>query len=206
MIGIMGSKVETVQNDKDIENIYLKGSNETTKFVDIVEQPYLLIQKCNESYWNNMPEQYLLLDGRLPQAEGEIVIEKKYFVDHPECTIGNKIILQNGMRYINEQEMDFLSIYQDGESFVAMGQSEYTIVGSIDISINSAYHGYAAYGYIDKLNEDDTYIVYLRFRDLRKTFKLMPQILESCEANIDESGNYYVEYNKKFIAFICSFR
>ncbi len=199
MIGIMGSKVETVQNDKDIENIYLKGSNETTKFVDIVEQPYLLIQKCNESYWNNMPEQYLLLDGRLPQAEGEIVIEKKYFVDHPECTIGNKIILQNGMRYINEQEMDFLSIYQDGESFVAMGQSEYTIVGSIDISINSAYHGYAAYGYIDKLNEDDTYIVYLRFRDLRKTFKLMPQILESCEANIDESGNYYVEYNKNLL-------
>ncbi len=199
MIDIMGSKVEIVQSDKDVEQIYLKGAFETAKFSDMVEQPYLFIQKCNEGYWNNMPEQYLLLDGRLPKEEGEIVIEKSYFVDHPECTIGNKIILQNGMRYINEQEMDFMSIYQDGESFVDAGQSEYTIVGSIDISINSAYHGYAAYGYIDELNENDKYIVYLKFRNPRKTFKFMPQMLESCEANIDESGNYYVEYNKNLL-------
>lgn len=199
MIDIMGSKVETVQSDKDIEQIYLKGAYETAQFLDMVEQPYLFIQKCNEAYWNNMPEQYLLLDGRLPQAAGEIVIEKNYFVEHPESTIGNKIILQNGMRYINEQEMDFMSIYQDGESFVETGQSEYTIVGSIDISINSAYRGYAAYGYMNEVSEDDIYIVYLKFKNLRKTFMLMPQILESCDASIDENGNYYVEYNKNLL-------
>lgn len=199
MIDIMGSKVETLQSDKDIERIYLKGANETAKFLDMVEKPYLFIQMCNEGYWNNMPEQYLLLDGRLPQAAGEIVIEKNYFVEHPESTIGNKIILQNGMRYLNEQEMDFMSIYQDGESFVEAGQSEYTIVGSIDISINSAYRGYAAYGYMDEVSQDDTYIVYLKFKNLRKTFILMPQILESCDTSIDENGNYYVEYNKNLL-------
>ena len=199
MLDIMGAKVAAVQNGEEIEQIYLKGAYETGKFLDMVEQPYLFIQKCNEAYWNNMPEQYLLLDGRLPQAEGEIVLEKNYFVEHPECDIGNKIILQNGIRYINEQEMDFLSIYQDGERFIEAGQVEYTIVGSIDISINSAYHGYAAYGYMGEVSEDDKYIVYLKFRNPRKTFKLMPHILETCGAGIDENGNYYVEYNKNLL-------
>ena len=199
MLDIMGAKVAAVQNGEEIEQIYLKGAYETGKFLDMVEQPYLFIQKCNEAYWNNMPEQYLLLDGRLPQAEGEIVLEKNYFVEHPECAIGNKIILQNGIRYINEQEMDFLSIYQDGERFIEAGQVEYTLVGSIDISINSAYHGYAAYGYMGEVSEDDKYIVYLKFRNPRKTFKLMPHILETCGAGIDENGNYYVEYNKNLL-------
>lgn len=196
MINIMGAKAGMLQSDEDIEQIYLKGAFETARFADMDEQPYLFIQKCNEAYWNNMPEQYLLLEGRLPQAESEIVLEKNYFVEHPECHIGDKIMLQNGKRDINGLEVDFMSIYQDGEKFIATGEAEYTIVGSVDTSINSAYHGYAAYGYMEKLSSTEEYVVYLKFKNPRNTFKLMPQILRMCDTKIDENGNYYVEYNK----------
>lgn len=68
--------------------------------------------------------------------------------------------------------MEFLSVWQEGEIFVPEGIKEFVIVGSMDISMYSAYHGYPSYGYLEskELAKTDDCIAYIRFKIHRLFF------------------------------------
>ena len=85
-----------------------------------------------------MPDQYYVLSGRIPEKSGEIIVSSKFLQDNPKYQIGSVIVLQEGKRSIEGNEMEFLSVWQEAEIFVPEGIKEFVIVGSMDISMYSA--------------------------------------------------------------------
>ncbi|MCQ4871868.1 hypothetical protein NE639_26685, partial [Blautia producta] len=66
----------------------VKGNNQTVQLSGNTGLPYLLIQNCDQTYWNTMHEKNLILQGRVPQAPGEIVVGKNFFEQNPTFEIG----------------------------------------------------------------------------------------------------------------------
>lgn len=145
----------------------VKGNNQTVQLSGNTELPYLLIQNCDQAYWNTMHEKNLILQGRVPQAPGEIVVGKNFFEQNPTFEIGDTIELNIGERKIGNDTVDFLSPIQTGEIFVKTDTAQYTIVGKIDMTVSSAYNGYPAYGWLDIENipEAADVVVYLQAKN-----------------------------------------
>lgn len=198
---VNGAEILDAEQNENIDFISVKGNFQTGALSQTGDKKYLFIQNCNRNYWNNMREKCLLLEGRVPENSGEIVIQAAFLREHPEYKVGDTINLPVGNRYIDGKEMQFLSIYQQGEKFEVEETREVTIVGSIDIGVNSAYQGYGAYGYLEEkeMAESDNCVAYIKFKNPQVVFQLMPQFAEQFGVATDELGNYEILYNERLL-------
>jgi len=200
---IDGEKIIEAAQDESIDFISMMGDFQTCLFSETGENNYLFIRNCDENYWKNMPDQYYVLSGRIPEKSGEIIVSSKFLQDNPKYQIGSVIVLQEGKRSIEGNEMEFLSVWQEGEIFVPEGIKEFVIVGSMDISMYSAYHGYPSYGYLEskELAKTDDCIAYIRFKNPQVVFHHMPKIADRMNVETDEMGNYEINYNERLLRY-----
>lgn len=197
LLEVRAGQLDIIENNPNIQNFMVKGDNQTALLPDGMELSYLLIQNCDTEYWNTMREKNLILQGRVPQTAGEIVVGKNFFEQNSSVQIGDTLNLTLGERKIDNMTVDFLSPMLTGESFARTEELEYTIVGEIDMTISTAYNGYPAYGWLDKtlIDRDTGIVVYLQMKQPAKVFDIIPQIAEEIGLQMDEYQNYPYRYN-----------
>ncbi|MBU5427680.1 ABC transporter permease [Tissierella pigra] len=196
MAPVFGEKLKHITENPDVESTMIKGNWYTAELHD-AKRPYLLSRDANKDFWNNMNFKNSVLEGRLPEESGEIVISKLFFTDNPQYKVGDKLILPVGNRMLNNEILSTNAYKQEGETFEALETKTYTIVGKLDISGISLFPGYIAMGYLDTLDilPTDGLTVYMNFKNPRKIYKELPDIAESVGLDKNEYGQYEVRYN-----------
>ncbi|MDE6212952.1 MAG: ABC transporter permease [Lachnospiraceae bacterium] len=134
----------------------------------------------------------MLLRGRIPQAPGEIVVSKDFFLQNPAYGIGDTLAVEVGRRKSSNaadiQQKDAASL---------------TIVGELDVSVSSGYEGYLAYGFMEpeELPPDSEVVVYLQMKQRGKVYTAIPQIAEAVGLPKDEYGDYPCRYHAALLAW-----
>ena len=72
---ISGDKLKYITENPAIKTTMIKGSWITAELQDTKRQ-YLLLRDANKDFWNNMNFKNSVIEGRLPEESGEIVISK----------------------------------------------------------------------------------------------------------------------------------
>ncbi len=166
--------------------------------------PYLLLRDADENYWTYMGEKNLILEGRLPKRPGEIVVSKSFFEQNPHYRLGDTVTLPAGDRVRDGERLDAAKTRQEGETFDETGEATVTLVGSMDITTNTTIPGYYAMGYLDRaaLAGTEDLVVYVKFRDIRDTYRVMPQLADTLGIEKDEYGDYrnHFEYHTMLLA------
>ncbi|WP_229768471.1 hypothetical protein [Tissierella pigra] len=132
MAPVFGEKLKHITENPDVESTMIKGNWYTAELHD-AKRPYLLSRDANKDFWNNMNFKNSVLEGRLPEESGEIVISKLFFTDNPQYKVGDKLILPVGNRMLNNEILSTNAYKQEGETFEALETKTYTIVGKLDI-------------------------------------------------------------------------
>ena len=88
--------------------------------------------------------------------------------------------------------MDETRVRQAGEVFDRTGEVSVTLVGKLDATTNTSIPGYYAMGYLDRssLGGDEELVIYVRLKDVRKTYEIMPQIADAVGVEKNEYGKY----------------
>lgn len=201
LLEVQAGQLPLIQDNIGVSAALVKGNNQTALLPEGGELPYLLVQNCDAGYWESMREKNLILQGRIPRAPGEIVVGKNFLKQNPSYRIGSTLSMDSGRREADGSEIDFLSPEQNGESFIQEGKIRLTIVGEIDMTISSAYHGYPAYGWLEPsdLRADTDIVVYLQMEQPGKVFEAVPQIAQSIGLEMDEFGEYPYRYHTKLL-------
>ncbi|MDO5415594.1 MAG: ABC transporter permease [Lachnospiraceae bacterium] len=197
LLEVHAGQLNPIASGNNVKTIMVKGDNQTVLLPDDAELSYLLVQNCDAEYWNHMREKNLILEGRVPQAPGEIAVGQRFFEQNPSCQIGDTLNLPVGNRQTGNSALKFLSPVQQGESFIQTGTEEFTIVGKIDMSISTAYNGYPAYGCLNPANlpADTDVVVYLQMVHPSKVFDTIPQLAQTIGLQMDEYGDYPYRYH-----------
>lgn len=186
LMDVPADKLAMIRDNGGVDEILVKGDNQTAFLPEGTGLPYLLIQNCDSNYWDAMYEKNMLLRGRIPQAPGEIVVSKDFFLQNPAYGIGDTLAVEVGSRKSSNaadiQKKDTASL---------------TIVGELDVSVSSGYEGYLAYGFMEpeELSPDSEVVVYLQVKQRRKVYTAVPQIAEAVGLPKDEYGDYPCRYH-----------
>ncbi len=165
------------------------------------KRPYLIFRDANAAYWDSMPEKDLILEGRIPQKAGELALSKQYFDDHPETQVGDVWQLPLGRRTVDGRILENTEPFAAGERFEHTQTIPYTIVGKLDVTTPSTTPAYTALGYLveSSIAPDDEITVYLRFRNMRDTYRELPKIAAALGWQTDEYGQYNLRYNASYL-------
>jgi len=196
-----GEKLKFVTGHPNVAAVMIKGTWKAAK-IDDPRRPYLVMRDLTENYWASMREQYLIMEGRIPQSQNELAISKQYFEHHPELEIGDSIRLSTGDRIFNKEKLEPRDLFKEGELFVPKEEQIYTVVGKLDIATNSSTPAYIAYGFMNEssIQPDDQLTVYIRFSNPGAVYKDTIQIAKSVGFIPDEYGNYMVRMNTGLLA------
>ena len=186
LMDVPADRLGMIRDNGGVETMLVKGDNRTALLPEGMVLPYLLIQNCDSGYWDSMYEKSRLLRGRIPQAPGEIVVSKDFFLQNPAYEIGDTLVVEMGSGEESQQK-DVVSL---------------TIVGELDVSVSSGYEGYLAYGFmeLDELSPDSEVVVYLRMERRAKVYTAVPQIAEAIGLPKDEYGDYPCRYHAALLA------
>ena len=192
LMDVPAGRLGMVRDNGCVETMLVKGDNQTAFLPEGTMLPYLLIQNCDSGYWDAMYEKNMLLRGRIPQAPGEIVVSKDFFLQNPAYGIGDTLAVEVGRR----ESSNAADIQQKDASTL-------TIVGELDVSVSSGYEGYLAYGFMepDELSSDSEVVVYLQMEQRRKVYTAVPQIAQAIGLTKDEYGNYPCRYHAALLAW-----
>lgn len=192
LIDVPADRLGIIGDNGGVEAILVKGDNQTAFLPEGTALPYLLIQNCDRGYWNAMYEKNMLLRGHIPQAHGEIVVSKDFFLQNPTYGIGDTLAVEVASRKSNNaadiQQKDLASL---------------TIVGELDVSVSSGYGGYLAYGFMEpeELLPDSEVVVYLQMKQRGKVYTAVPQIAEAVGLPKDEYGDYPCRYHAALLGW-----
>ena len=75
---IPGNKLKYITENPNIKTTMVKGSWITAK-LSKTKRPYLLMRDANSDFWNDMNFKNIIIKGKLPANEGEIVVSKLFF-------------------------------------------------------------------------------------------------------------------------------
>ena len=130
--------------------------------------------------------------GRIPQAPGEVVVSKDFFLQNPAYGIGDTLAVEIGSNVRTHMEENQ---QKDAASL--------TIVGELDVSVSSGYEGYLAYGFMepDELSPDSEVVVYIQMERRAKVYTAVPQIAEAIGLPKDEYGDYPCRYHAALLAW-----
>ena len=193
---IPGENLEYVLENPEVESTMIKGKWVTAQLLD-TKRPYFLMRGADKNFWDDMNFKNSLIEGRLPENEGEIIVSNLFFLENPSYSVGDTLTFPVGNRMLGDKVLQTNDYKQDGEVFKAAGIETYTIVGAIDVSGVSAYPGYIAMDYLDvsHIQPSDELTVYIRLENPRKIYETLPKIAESAGLSKDERGQYGVRYN-----------
>ena len=192
LMDVPADRLGMIRDNGGVETILVKGDNQTAFLPEGTALPYFMIQNCDSGYWDAMYEKNMLLRGRIPQAHGEIVVSKDFFLQNPAYGIGDTLAVEVGRRKSSNaadiQQKDAASL---------------TIVGELDVSVSSGYEGYLAYGFMEpeELSPDSEVVVYLQMKQRGKVYMAVPQIAEAIGLPKDEYGNYPCRYHAALLAW-----
>ena len=194
--------LDLIENYASVEATLIKGPWEVAQLTQSTEKrPYLILRDANTAYWDSMPEGGLITQGRVPQKPGEIALSKQYFDDFPDTQIGDVWTLPVGDRIAGGTALAETAAKAADETFQETGTKTYTIVGELDAVTPSTTPAYTAIGYLDErtLLPDDQITVYLRFSNMRDTYKELPKIAAALGWQTDEYGDYNLRYNATYL-------
>ena len=192
LMDVPADRLGMVRDNAGVKAMFVKGDNQTAFLPEGTALPRLLIQNCDIGYWDAMYEKNMLLRGRIPQAPGEVVVSKDFFLQNPAYGIGDTLAVEMGSNVRTHMEG---SRQKDADSL--------TIVGELDVSVSSGYEGYLAYGFMepDELSPDSEVVVYLQMERRGKVYTAVPQIAEAIGLPKDEYGNYPCRYHAALLAW-----
>lgn len=197
----LGSQLETVYSFPTVETVMIKGGWECAK-IDDPRRDYLVYRDANAEYWASMPEQYEIIEGRIPQKSGELALSKQYFENHPDLNIGDSITLPVGDRLSGGEVLEPRTMLQADEQFVTREEKTYTVVAKLDVTTASTLPAYTALGFLEEgeIAPDDKLTVYLRFQNIRDTYQELPKLAAAVGYQTDEYGEYLLRYNGGYMA------
>ncbi len=187
LMDVPADRLGMVRDNAGVKAMFVKGDNQTAFLPEGTALPRLLIQNCDIGYWDAMYEKNMLLRGRIPQAPGEVVVSKDFFLQNPAYGIGDTLAVEIG----------------GGEGSQQKDADSLTIVGELDVSVSSGYEGYLAYGFMepDELSPDSEVVVYLQMERRGKVYTAVPQIAQAIGLPKDEYGNYPCRYHAALLAW-----
>lgn len=196
-----GDKLKYITENPKVESTMIKGAWITAQLSD-TKRPYFLMRDANKNFWNEMNFKRTVMEGRLPEKEGEIVVSKLFFSENPSYHVGDVFTLHTGKRMLGDKVLKTNDYKQDNETFKPAGTKTYTIVGSIDVSGASAYPGYIAMGYLneEKIQPTDDITIYIRLVNPREIYEEMPVIAKSAGMHKNETGQYAIKYNSTLLS------
>lgn len=197
-----GRDLEKIKNYYSVSAMLIKGPWEVAKLSGSGRRMYIIQRPANEEYWDSMPENHLLLEGRVPRSDTELALSKQYFEDHPGAQLGDTLTLPVGERMYNGTRCPETDVYRDGETFRQTGAKTYTLVGKIDFTTSSIVPAYTGMSYFDEkeIKADEPVTVYLRFQPMRSTYRELPALAESVGYEKDEYGDYTLRYNANLLS------
>ncbi len=192
LMDVPADRLGMVRDNAGVKAMFVKGDNKTAFLPEGTALPRLLIQNCDSGYWGSMYEKNMLLRGRIPQAPGEVVVSKDFFLQNPAYGIGDTLAVRIGSNVRTHMEE---SQQKDAASL--------TIVGELDVSVSSGYEGYLAYGFMEPeaLSPDSEVVVYLQMERRGEVYTAVPQIAEAIGLPKDEYGNYPCRYHAALLAW-----
>ena len=98
LMDVPADRLGMVRDNAGVKAMLVKGDNQTAFLPEGTALPCLLIQNCDSGYWDAMYEKNMLLRGRIPQAPGEIVVSKDFFLQNPAYGIGDTLAVEVGRR------------------------------------------------------------------------------------------------------------
>ena len=192
LMDVPADRLGMVRDNAGVKAMFVKGDNQTAFLPEGTALPCLLIQNCDSGYWDAMYEKNMLLRGRIPQASGEVVVSKDFFLQNPAYGIGDTLTVEVGSNVRTHMKE---SQQKDAASL--------TIVGELDVSVSSGYEGYLAYGFMkpEALSPDSEVVVYLQMEQRGKVYTAVPQIAETIGLPKDEYGDYPCRYHAALLAW-----
>ena len=189
---IFSDKLDLVDNNLYVDQTMIKGPFFCLELPGGSALPYLLLRDADENYWELMGEKNAILEGRVPKAPGEIVVSKSFFERNPEYQLGDTLTLPAGERRLGGEILDETRIRQEKESFYQISEASVTLVGKLDVTTNTSIPGYYAMGYLDRslLGGDEELVIYVKLKDIRGAYEIMPQLAETVGMEKNEYGEY----------------
>lgn len=189
---IPADRMPVVDNNLYVEASMVKGPFTCLRLPEESALPYLLLRDADENYWNLMGEKNALIEGRIPQKPGEIAVSKSFFEHNPMYSLGDTLEIPMGERWLEGSPLEAAQVRKEGEEFHQSGEAVVTLVGKMDLTTNTTVPGYYAMGYMDRkaLTGQEKLVVYVKLKDIRKTYEVLPRIAESLGIPKDEYGEY----------------
>lgn len=193
---ISGDRLEAINSYAHVEQTMVKGKWEIVQLPDAA-LPYLLLREADAGYWAEMSEKNTLLEGRLPAASGEIAVSKLFFDRNPQYRLGDQLTLPVGERVLEKEVLNPQTIAMAGETFKQNDRRAFTIVGKLDLTSSTVYPGYYALGWLERsqIQPDDQITVYLKFNDIKNTYRYLPEVSKLAGHEPNQFGEYPVRYH-----------
>lgn len=142
LIGITQNELADIKNNRNIKDIKLLYDNGYSYFQkELADNPYIHIYSLENDQLEDLA--YEILEGRAPQNEGEIVLNKSAIFDS-NYKIGDTLELEVGKRTtLDDYELDDSNPnYQSVEKLTDTVKKQYKIVGVVKkTSTNYIYYG-----------------------------------------------------------------
>lgn len=180
--------VDDVRSIQEIEDMETVASFDSHRDSAIVEGRLLAINYQDKGY-NSLIEDGILREGRFPETKDEIVLSKS-LQNELKLELGSRIEIEKGIRYVDGQEIDSLSILTDKEEFITNETKEYTIVGFTENVYNKMTQVH--YGATMLKDNSKSYNVLLRFNDFQDAYFKKDEIVSKIE---EKTGGKAVELN-----------
>lgn len=191
------AKIDELQISQEIGYAPLEESQNENK-------PYAYIEGYDENHLQNGG--IVLLEGRLPENENEIVIPEHVIQNGKvEWNVGDTIELDIGNRYIGEYVLNQLNPYYtdqdrldrkesgieddlEQENFVASTQKTYTIVGIMEKLNSESYFapGYTMITKLDKIDDIKNVNMFIILKDPTEVYDFEEYLKN--DLNIDETN------------------
>ncbi|MBU5427036.1 FtsX-like permease family protein [Tissierella pigra] len=197
------AQIPYLEENQKVDKVYLKSEYYTGK-IDM-EKPYINISYMDKGYWDNMKDKNLILEGRIPNNQNEIVVMGNLIKENPSYKIGSKIKINHGHREKDGKDIDVFDFLYEDENFVSEDIREYTIVGIVSGQSLSYEPYYKGLGFLDRkfMNENIKLNVFLRMKNPRSVYKDLPQIGKILGFELgEEVGNEYSyssRYNSRYL-------
>ena len=171
-INISDAKLEEIKNDKNVEKSYitqdvgytniegLDKENSIKKYGYILGFTKEAIENININ----------IIEGRMPQNENEIVIQRQMLKDLKlDWKIGDEISLEIGKRMLGEIQLAQEDLYSDEEQFVVKESKKYEIVGIMEHPGNTIEdyksQSYTMITQMNYINENNRINIFVRYKN-----------------------------------------
>lgn len=203
LTNVESDKLKYIKHNTDIKeySIYsfvgyapLEGSKNNYK-------PYLYILGADESFLKTSK----LIEGRLPKNDNELLISKHILTNGKvKLKIGDKITLNVGNRYIDDEQLDQYNPYIENEVFKKEYEKEYTITGIMERRNDENYSapGYTVLTLEDMKNSgvSNIRITYNRVKNVKqKTIKIAKNV--GIYSDDYELVNANIDYNDSLLSY-----